>query len=211
MMQLLEKQRSLEYNLNHEMLQKLHGKKGYKIMKKRKYTFEKADMIEAWNAGKKGVGGCICRLFDEERTVCPSERYCAEILGRIWALYGEPNDPECYEDFYEYTVSAIDMEGDRFYLEIYQYSGMPSIGGPVNGPYEIKAKEAANELAELILSTKPTDYEWRGVYVDYDVNMKYYVKNGKAGKKDKFRNPVQKLYTKKGNLLILNNNDTELD
>lgn len=165
-----------------------------------KYTFHRADadLYREQQEQLESVYGsvnysCILRLFDEEQVVCPSEVECAGTLGCIWALFGEPDDPTMYEDFYNYMIAAEDKDGNVLYLEIYQYSGMPSIGGPVGeefGNYE----EAARELATLIAKTAPADYEWSGIYEDFDVSMKYYVKNGVAGIEDGYLEAMEEYY-----------------
>lgn len=164
------------------------------------YTFEKADYMVAINQSEelekihgRITQSCICRLFDEEKMDCPSEEYNAMILGKIWALFGNPDAPNMYEDFYSYAVSAKDKDGNILYLDVYQYAGMPSIGGPIGEGFE-NFEAAAAELKELIYSTEPTDYEWNGTYEDYSVNMKYYVKNGVAGAEDSFQDVMEEYY-----------------
>lgn len=148
------------------------------------YIFEKADPDDYWKQitqmqdGQNGSCGCIMRLFDEAATVCPSEKYCALMLGKIWALFGEPNDPTVSEDFFNYTVKVTAADGTSCYLELYQYSGCPSVGGPVE---DAKSEAAAKALAAKICATEPMDYEWSGTYEDFDVDIKYYVKDGMAG------------------------------
>ena len=127
---------------------------------KAKYTFRRAnaDMYREQEEQLDVVYGsvdysCILRLFNEEQVVCPSEVDCARTLGCIWALFGEPDDPAMYEDFYNYLIAAEDKDGNVLYLEIYQYSGMPSIGGPVGEEF-YNYEEAARELAMLISKTQ---------------------------------------------------------
>lgn len=139
------------------------------------------------------VESCICRLFDEEKEICPSEKDCALILGRIWALFGEPDDPKMYEDFYSYVIAAENEQGDVLYLNIYQYSGMPSVGGPIGEGFE-NYEIAAAQLAELIYSTEPVDYEWSGSYEDYDVYIKYSVENGIAKYEDSYAKMLEAKY-----------------
>jgi len=158
------------------------------------YTFKKANHMDTIyqlerikeKTDKNPIQSCILRLFDEAVLgSTPPETECALILGRVWALFGRPNDPERYEDFYQYVVSAEDAYGNILYLEIYQYSGLPSIGGPIGEVFE-EFENAANELVTLISSTEPIDYEWNGTYEDYDTFMKYSVKDGVPKAEDKF-------------------------
>ncbi len=117
----------------------------------------------------------LCRICGDD-VIC-SEEQCAEYLGRLWALFGAPDDPEEYEDFYGYTIIA-EQDGATQYIHIVQYSGLPTIYGAPEGA------EAAGELAALIRRTPPADYEWTGAYADYDVEMTYRVRGGIASAED---------------------------
>lgn len=164
------------------------------------YTFKKTELINERNQSERlielhgsSVNSCICRIFDEDiNPAGPSEEECALILGKIWALFGKPDDPKMSpSDFYNYAVAAENKDGNILYFSIYQYSGMPSIGGPSGEGFEI-FEAAASELKELINSTKPADYEWNGTYENYDVGMKYYVKDGIAGAEDSYVRRMKK-------------------
>ncbi len=119
----------------------------------------------------------LCRLCDEN-AVCCSEMECAEYLGKIWALFGQPDDPEGYEDFYSYAIIAENGE-ETHYLQLAQYCNLPTIYGAP------EALAAAKALTELIRNTAPTDYTWTGAYLDYDVEMTYAVKDGVVSAEDK--------------------------
>ena len=131
---------------------------------------------EQFHAESRGVGmDVLCRICDED--VLCTEEECAEYLGRLWALFGEPDDPEGYEDFYSYAVTA-ESDGEKHYFLAAQYCGMPTIYGAP------ESADAAKELVELIRNTPPADYEWKGEYTDYDVEMTYRVKGGIASAQD---------------------------
>ena len=69
---------------------------------------------EQFHAESRGVGmDVLCRICDED--VLCTEEECAEYLGRLWALFGEPDDPEGYEDFYSYAVTA-ESDGVKHYF-----------------------------------------------------------------------------------------------
>ncbi|MCM1468286.1 MAG: hypothetical protein NC086_09070 [Alistipes sp.] len=152
-----------------------------------RYTFKRAkpqDLLEQCQRLEEQYGNIneayICSLINQDYY---TERDQAPILGQIWALFGEPDDPALYGDLYSYAVSAEDREGNIMYLYVYQASGTPSVGGPVGEEFQ-EYKEAAEELAELILRMKPADYEWGGIYEDFGINIKYYVKYGISGYAD---------------------------
>ncbi len=168
------------------------GKASKKKNKKKQTKKQKEQLKKKMDAL---IQGNICRLFDEDAIICPAEEDNADTLGRIWALYGKPDNPKWFEDFWHYTILAKNGE-DAFYLELYQYSGMPSIGGPTSGIYKEKAEIAAKQLSEKILSTLPVDYEWNGTYEDYGIRMKYYVKNGQAGYEDTLSEALEKYFEK---------------
>ncbi len=151
------------------------------------YTFVKANLElfyeEYYRQEDMGcrspIEGVLCRICGEERNGC-EEVECAEYLGRIWALFGKPDDPSAYEEFYSYIIAAKDGKGSELYLQISQHCNLPTIYGPIP-----EGMDAAQELAELIRRTAPVDYEWKGAYADYDVEMTYSVKNGIAAAEDK--------------------------
>lgn len=115
----------------------------------------------------------ILRLFDEKKFGVDGETG-ALILGKIWALFGEPDDGGSSEVFYLYHVKAQTEGKEPVYLEVDQYNDMPTIR------YAEGGAEAAKALAEAIEKASPADYEQSAVYDDYDVKITYSVKNGKA-------------------------------
>lgn len=144
------------------------------------YTFRhiKPDTFRQYlaNTGGEHAGmEVLCRICGED-VIC-SEEQCAEYLGRLWALFGAPDDPEEYEDFYSYTILA-EQEDTAQYFHVVQYCGLPTIYGAPEGA------EAAGELAALIRRTPPADYEWKGAYAEYDVEMTYRVCGGIASAED---------------------------
>lgn len=167
-----------------------------------RYTFKRADHLDALKQSQKleeqygSVNEAyICSLFDKEGIFYYTEADCALILGKVWALFGEPDDPDLYDYFFSYIVSVEDRDGNIMYLEIYQASGTPSIGGPVGENFG-EFEEAAEELKKLISYMKPVDYEWSGIYEDFDVGITYYVKNGVAGYEDTLSKALEEYYNK---------------
>ncbi|MDE5861326.1 MAG: hypothetical protein K2H28_03950, partial [Ruminococcus sp.] len=69
------------------------------------------------------------------------------------------------------------------YLEVYHGPSGASVGGKPMGTDREQEKiymKVAEELIVFIESAEPSDYEWQGFYEDYDINVKYTVKNGIA-------------------------------
>lgn len=97
--------------------------------------------------------------------------------GRAITVFGQPDwTDEDWENMYSYLIVAEEEQGNGIYLEVYHGSSGSAIGGYKGENY----KQAAEELAQLILSAEPSDYEWKGCYYDIPVNMKYTVRDGKA-------------------------------
>jgi len=95
-------------------------------------------------------------------------------IGQTLTLFGEPDYwTEDYENIFSCVVSA-EHNGNIIFLDVYHGAGGPAIGGPTGG----EAEQAADELAEIIVSAEPTDYEWEGVYEDVGVTIKMGVKDG---------------------------------
>ncbi|MBQ8961077.1 MAG: hypothetical protein IJ071_07655 [Ruminococcus sp.] len=108
----------------------------------------------------------------------------ALMLGRIWALFGEPDDPSMYEDFYHYTIAAENGSGKVIYFEVFEYM-MPKVSGICDDANELN--EAGDQLCELINNTSPADYEWTGVIEeDFPVDVIYAVKGGVPDYTDSF-------------------------
>lgn len=98
-------------------------------------------------------------------------------FGRAITVFGQPDwTDEDWENMYSYLIVAEDGQGNEIILEVYNGSSGSAIGGYDGENY----KQAAEELAQLILSAEPSDYEWEGCYYDIPVNMKYTVRDGKA-------------------------------
>ena len=133
------------------------------------YQFTKIALEMRTEQGSPVPLEVLCRLCEDD---CTPEQ-CAELLGRLWALFGQPDASESCEDFYSYAVNAQQGESS-IPLLVAQYGGVPTIYG---------AQEdvgAAGELAALLRSTPPVDYSWTGVYEDYDLEMTYRMQDGMA-------------------------------
>jgi len=106
-------------------------------------------------------------------------------IGQVITLFGEPDYwTKSYENIFSCTVSAEDNEGNILYFEIYHGPSGSAIGGRVGGEEKELYKKVADELAELIMSAKPTDYEWDSIYEDLGVGIKMGVKNGEPHYED---------------------------
>lgn len=130
------------------------------------YTFKKCDPKEHLCGGSN-----ICNIGDG------SIQAVSRCLGQVITLFGQPDSiTEDYEDVFSCGVSAEDEAGNVLYLEVYHGPSGPSIGGD---PHSEEHKAAAKELAELICSAQPADYDWEGVYADIPANIRMGVRNGK--------------------------------
>lgn len=97
-------------------------------------------------------------------------------LGQLMALFGEPlYMTEDLENQYSYCILAEDGNGVKVYLEVYSGPSGPAIGGKETK----EGREAADELATLIIGAKAKDYDWKGVYADGPCEIKMGVRNGK--------------------------------
>lgn len=111
-----------------------------------------------------------------------SDKQFALFLGKAITVFGQPDFMDTdYENMYSYLIVA-ENEEDKLYLEIYHGPSGSAIGGKDGENYKI----ASEELAKLILSAEPSDYEWSGVYEDIPVNIKYTIKNGKVSIESEF-------------------------
>ncbi|MBQ8134281.1 MAG: hypothetical protein IJ192_07755 [Clostridia bacterium] len=116
----------------------------------------------------KGAFYGLKNIYDE-----PTELQHSLCLGQLITLFGEPNDlTEDYEYLYTYAISAQDTDGNILYLMVTGNS--PMILGEDNEAHN----NAAEELAQLIVSTKPSDYDHQCVYEDIPVSIKFGVRNG---------------------------------
>lgn len=104
---------------------------------------------------------------------------CALILGKLHALFGEPTTRADYDDFYTYDIVAEAPDKDTVGLYVHEHNNAPSVDYPEG------AEDAARAFADLLGTAKPKDYE-------YDIKCKenfrmitYFVKDGKAGSRDR--------------------------
>ena len=153
---------------------------------KNKYTFRRAEpgkymeQLEAARSSDKKLPEYY-RVIDEK--VLTNNDH-ALMLGRIWAVFGEPDDPSMYEDFYNYSIAAENESGKVIYFEVYEYM-MPKVSGVYEDVDELN--EAGDQLCELINNTPPADYEWSGVIEeDFPVDVIYAVKDGIPAYSDSF-------------------------
>lgn len=84
-------------------------------------------------------------------------------VGQVITLFGEADDiAQDSENMCSWAVCAEDKSGHKIYLEIYYGLSGPAIGGNDAEGYEA----AADELAELIMSAKPADFQFESTYED---------------------------------------------
>lgn len=115
----------------------------------------------------------ICEDFGSPRW----EEELTMTYGRLLTLFGQPlYVSKDMEDEYSYRVLAEDGQGGEVYLDVYSGPSGPAIGGMDSG----QTRQAADELAELILSTPPTDYDYTGYYMDGPSKVHKGVKGGRA-------------------------------
>ncbi|MDE6261246.1 MAG: hypothetical protein K2M42_10365 [Oscillospiraceae bacterium] len=139
------------------------------------------------------------------RNICEdlgSPRWAEELTlayGRLLTLFG----PALYvskdmENEYGYHVLGEDGQGNTVYLNVYSGPSGPAIGGK-KGEAE---RQAADELAELILSTPPADYEYTGYYMDGPSRVHKGVRGGKPFMQEQtmgegeFNKAIEELYGK---------------
>lgn len=129
------------------------------------YAFEKCDPSEVTT-----LIAHICSVYDYNDGVKQSL-----FLGQVKTLFGEPDYMTMdNENMFSCMVKATDSEGNVLYLDIYYGPTGAAIGGDDDASSEV----AANELAELIRSVEPTDYEWVSYYMDIPVKVEMGVVNG---------------------------------
>lgn len=148
------------------------------------YKFRKATSEEKKEMYKMLYGGEWVYNIGEA-----SEEKYALFLGRVITLFGKPDNlSEDWENMYNCSVIAEDEQGNKLLLEVYHGPGGPSVSMPTehNNIDLTSYEQAKKELIELILKTKPSDYEWDSVYEDIPVNVKYIVKDGKAKVESEF-------------------------
>lgn len=101
----------------------------------------------------------------------------AQFRGALLKLFGEPLwESEDYEAAYDYVILATAEDGTEYLLTAYQGPSGAAIGGD---PQAEGIEEAAASLCDLILSTKPADFEAEMVYHDLGIRVCYGCKAGK--------------------------------
>lgn len=96
--------------------------------------------------------------------------------GRLRALFGEPNyETQNFEDAYAYILFIEPESSEKIYLEVYEGSSGPAIGGLNNG----ESLQAAKTLKKLIEeSEEVADYQYEGYYLDLDSKINMGIKDG---------------------------------
>lgn len=97
--------------------------------------------------------------------------------GRLRTLFGPPAyETRDLENQYQFNLEARGENGEIRYL--YAYSG--PTGPAVGGGGEDLDRLAADQLAELIQSVEPSDYDYTGYYLDGPCKVRMGVKGGQA-------------------------------
>ncbi len=141
--------------------------------------WEAADAYESDHPGGYAFHSALCKDGANEGDY-------ALMLGRIWAVFGEPDDPALYEDFYCYDLAAEDADGQVIVLEIYHGAAGPSICAPVpmgdDDEPDPDVEAAVKALRTLVKNTPPAAYTWgnESGYEDYDISMTYTYQDGLA-------------------------------
>lgn len=106
-----------------------------------------------------------------------NEKAFALTYGRLLTLFGQPScETNDLENQYQFELEAKDERGEVRYL--YAYAG-PS-GPAVGGSQDELSRQAADELAELVQSAKPSDYDYIGYYLDGPCKVHMGIKDGQA-------------------------------
>ena len=96
--------------------------------------------------------------------------------GRLRALFGEPNyETQNSEDAYSYILLVEPESSEKIYLEVYEGSSGPAIGG-LNNAESLQAAETLKKLIEE--SEEVADYQYEGYYQDLDLKISMGIKNG---------------------------------
>ncbi|WP_050008387.1 hypothetical protein [Butyrivibrio sp. WCE2006] len=96
--------------------------------------------------------------------------------GRLQHLFGEPfYTSDDLEDAYDYLILGTDEEGNTYQLTAYHGPTGPAIGGDSHDPQVAKAAE---ELEKYINEADYVDYDYEGVYHDFDVIVKFGIRDG---------------------------------
>lgn len=95
--------------------------------------------------------------------------------GKLRSLFGEPAfESDDLEYQYEYNILAKNEAGMEVFLYAYSGPSGPSIGG-----FGDEASlEAASQLVEIIKNAVPVDYEYKGYYMDFFLEIHAGIKNG---------------------------------
>ena len=96
--------------------------------------------------------------------------------GRLRALFGEPNyETQNFEDAYSYILFVEPESSEKIYLEVYEGSSGPAIGG-LNNAESLQAAETLKKLIEE--SEEVVDYQYEGYYLDLDSKITMGIKDG---------------------------------
>ena len=96
--------------------------------------------------------------------------------GRLRALFGEPNyETQNFEDAYSYILFVEPESSEKIYLDVYEGSSGPAIGG-LNNAESLQAAETLKKLIEE--SEEVADYQYEGYYQDLDLKISMGIKNG---------------------------------
>ena len=96
--------------------------------------------------------------------------------GRLRALFGEPNyETQNFEDAYSYILFVESESSEKIYLEVYEGSSGPAIGG-LNNAESLQAAETLKKLIEE--SEEVADYQYEGYYLDLDSKITMGIKDG---------------------------------
>lgn len=100
----------------------------------------------------------------------------ATAYGRLQALFGKSNyETPNFEDAYAYILYTQPEPDQKLYLEVYEGSSGPAIGGP-NTP---EGRKAAKDLKALIENSNAlADYQYEGYYADLDLKIQMGIQNG---------------------------------
>ena len=92
--------------------------------------------------------------------------------GRLRALFGEPNyETQNFEDAYSYILFVESESSEKIYLEVYEGSSGPAIGG-LNNAESLQAAETLKKLIEE--SEEVADYDM----VEYGIGTCFFSDSG---------------------------------
>ena len=125
------------------------------------------ERVKSWNGGSQicHIGNCLAD---------PNEMVLT--YGRLQYLFGEPlYTTDDLENAYDYFILGTDEEGNTYELTAYHGPTGPAIGGDSRDP---KLAEVAKELVRYISEADYVDYDYEGIYHDYDVTVKFGIRDG---------------------------------